>query len=155
MESKIKFYIDSIGRSCNGCTRCCEGWLTTKVFNFEIGPEQGPCRFLGKGGCSIYEQRQYDPCQTFQCGWKENTSIPEDIKPSKSNVILLLRYIAPYHFYRMVKCGEPLDSTYAWAKEYARNGGHLVGYDKGNNLQIFSEDRKFRELARKNFPMNI
>jgi len=151
---KVAIYVDGKGKDCNGCTRCCEGWLSTKVYDFEIGAGAGGCRFLSKNGCSIYQARPKDPCQVFQCGWKENTQVPEYMKPDLSNVILLVRFIEKYHFYRIVKCGDELSAkVIAWAKEYSEQGHHVIAYDKDSNLQIFSKDRKFRELARKHYSL--
>jgi hypothetical protein len=151
MEHRIKILADIKGKSCDGCSRCCEGWLVTTVFNYPIGPNYGGCKFLGKCGCSVYDARPYDPCQTFQCGWKENTRIPDFMKPDRSNIILLVRWLDSYFFYRMVKCGDVPKYVYDWAKDYSRQGNHLLGYDDNNELLIFSEDYKFRQLAEKQF----
>ncbi|NBP58816.1 hypothetical protein EBU71_20180 [bacterium] len=154
MEHKIKFFVEGRGKSCGGCTRCCEGFLSTKVYDFEISPSAGGCRFLGKNGCNIYQVRPYDPCQVFQCGWKENTVIPDFMRPDLSDIIILLRYIESYHFYRLVKCSDDLKpEVIEWAKGHAKQGHHVIAYDKNSQLLIFSEDRKFRELARKNYTL--
>ena len=154
MEKHIKLYVDGKGKNCNGCTRCCEGWLTTKVYDFDIGPGIGGCRFLGKNGCNIYQTRPHDPCKVFQCGWKENTQVPEFMRPDLSNVILLVRFIESFHFYRIVKCGDDLlPEVVKWAKDYSELGNHLIAYDKDSNLLIFSKERKFRELARKHYSL--
>lgn len=156
MEKTIKFYVDHIGKSCDGCTKCCEGWLTTKVYDFEIGPGVGGCRFLGTKGCSIYQVRAYDPCQTFQCGWKENNNVPDFMKPNISNVIILVRILEDIPFYRIVKCGEELrQEVIDWANAFSKKGHHLIAYDSDSNLLVFSESRKFRELARKTYPTGV
>lgn len=154
IEQRIKFYADHVGKSCDGCKKCCEGWLTTKVFDFEIGPGIGGCRFLGSSGCNVYQVRPYDPCKVFQCGWKENSNIPDFMKPDLSNVILLVRYVEDIHFYRIVKCGSDLTSQVSdWAKAYSKLGNHLIAYDNDGRLLIYSESRRFRELARKYYSL--
>lgn len=78
-------------RSCNGCTACCEGWLTCNIYGYEVKRNQ-PCRFLSKNsGCSAYNMRPYDPCKTFKCYWKQDDTIPENFKPSVSGVIMIYR----------------------------------------------------------------
>ena len=150
MDKKIKIFVDHVGRSCDGCTKCCEGYLTTEIYNFPVDPNNGACRFLSRGGCSIYSLRPYDPCKTFQCGWKENTRIPEELKPNKSNVILLIRYMEGFYFYRIARASSKIDpNVLKWAEDFAKEGHHLTAYDQDGRLLIFSENRKFRELARK------
>lgn len=144
-----KVYVDSKGRSCDGCTRCCEGVLKTQVFGYDIGPGHGGCKFLGPKGCTVYDQRPIDPCRIFQCAWKENSRIPEFMKPDLSNVILMLRYLDTMPFYRMVKCVDNIeDSVYKWAEEFSQQGHNIIAYDKYGKLLIYSENRRFRELAR-------
>lgn len=156
MEQRIKIYADHIGKSCDGCTRCCEGWLTTKVYDFEIGPNTGACRFLGSSGCNIYQVRLDDPCKVFQCGWKENNNIPNFMKPDISDVIILVRYVEKFMFYRLVKCSNNLKKEVVdWAKEFSKKGNNILAYDNDGNLLIFSENRKFRELARKYYSFNV
>lgn len=149
----IPIHVETLGRACAGCTKCCEGWLTTKVYDFEIGPGIGGCRFLNKG-CGIYQARPYDPCKVFQCGWKENDRVPYFMKPDISGVILLVRYIEDIYFYRIVKCGDELNPIVVkWAQEYSQNNNHLIAYDKESKLLIFSQSRRFRELARKHYTL--
>lgn len=148
-DKTIKIIVDTLGRPCDGCVRCCEGWLTTKIFETALGPMEGGCKYLGIKGCNIYEQRPTDPCKVFQCVWKENSSIPEFMKPNKSNIIMLLRYIEPFYYYRMVRTGEVDPKVFEWAKEYSLTGKNLIAYDLNNRLMIYSQSAEFRNLARK------
>jgi hypothetical protein len=144
-----RVWVDVKGRPCDGCTKCCEGFLVTSVMGIPIGPGK-PCRFVQKGhGCGVHDARPFDPCKVFQCHWKENNNIPEWLKPSNSRVILLLKHLSPYNYIRIVKTGvDPDPKVYDWAKEYAKNGAHLISYDY-NILTVYSQDEKFIELATK------
>ena len=146
MNKKLTLYVETAGKSCAGCTRCCEGWLTAEIYDFKIGPDDGPCRFLAKSGCGIYSIRG-PLCKNFQCDWKENSQIPENMKPSLSNVIILSKKIEDYIYYRLVTAGTPIkEYVYDWAEEQASKGKHVVGYDNNGEFVIFSKDSKFRKL---------
>ena len=41
---------------------------------------------VGKG-CKIYEARP-DPCRSFRCGWLQDASLPDGLRPDRSKVIL-------------------------------------------------------------------
>lgn len=75
-------------RSCDGCTKCCEGWLGASINGEQIGNGKA-CSFVDPGvGCKNYEGRPKDPCKTFVCMWKATETVPEEFKPSKSGIIL-------------------------------------------------------------------
>lgn len=75
-------------RECNGCTACCEGWLSGEAHGHYFQPGR-PCHFKCEGGCSIYEKRPENPCKTFICEWLVNPELPEWMKPSVSKVITM------------------------------------------------------------------
>lgn len=78
-------------RSCNGCTACCEGWLSGSIYGYPMYREK-PCKFIDKDtGCSIYETRPSTPCKTFICYWKQNEIVPERFKPSSCGNIMIYR----------------------------------------------------------------
>ena len=54
-------------RKCGECSLCCEGWVYGTVFGRAIYKGM-PCFYLEKG-CTVYKQRQEDPCKTFKCSW--------------------------------------------------------------------------------------
>jgi uncharacterized cysteine cluster protein YcgN (CxxCxxCC family) len=129
-------------RACDGCTRCCEGWLTGTAYGYEFYPGK-KCHFLSSKNCTIYPIRPDNPCKTFQCQWKENTQVPEWLKPDKCNTILLRRRLDKYVYWYMVHVGREVDPrVYAWADEEAGKGKHLAGYDS-TGLKIFSTDQEF------------
>ena len=76
-------------RSCDGCTACCEGWLSAEALGKRFFPGQ-PCHWMGCSGCTVYEDRP-KVCSDFQCAWKDTHFLPEWFKPSQSNVICLWR----------------------------------------------------------------
>ncbi len=76
-------------RNCDGCTACCEGWLSAEALGKRFFPGQ-PCHWMGCSGCTVYEDRP-KVCSDFQCAWKDTHYLPEWFKPSQSNVICLWR----------------------------------------------------------------
>ena len=77
-------------RECGTCTKCCDGWLTgsAKGYNFWPGRK---CHFVCSTGCTIYEDRPKDPCQSFTCSWLDDENIPSWLKPNESNTIMQWR----------------------------------------------------------------
>lgn len=73
-------------RSCDGCTKCCEGWLHGNINGHFMGRGR-KCFFVKEGGCSIYENRPDFPCKIFKCAWLMDQRIPEWFKPTMSNVV--------------------------------------------------------------------
>ena len=76
-------------RKCNGCTKCCEGWLPNKIYGYDMYPGKN-CHFMKEEGCSIYNKRP-ESCQTFECEWLQNLSVPEWLYPKTSGIILTRR----------------------------------------------------------------
>jgi Fe-S-cluster containining protein len=136
------------GRPCGSCTACCEGWLYGDAFGFEFTIGK-PCKFLGGRGCSIYDLRPYSPCQTFLCHWKENTSIPEWLRPDKSNVIILKRQAGKFFYMRLIATGLLELKIYEWAQEMSTKGKHIV-ITEGTEIRIFSQDPEFQEALTNN-----
>lgn len=111
-------------RKCDGCTKCCEGWLSGVAHckNFYKGM---PCHFMAETGCSIYENRPQDPCKNFQCEWLVNLEIPEWMKPNRVNVIATKRKIDNYEYLELTEAGEKLKvEVLNWFILYALNN-HL------------------------------
>lgn len=102
-------------RACDGCTKCCEGWLAGTIHGKNMFPGR-PCHFMGKAGCTIYADRPENPCKTFECEWLTNPELPEWAKPAQCNAIIhrktwrdaqgVLRW-----YYNIVEAGEPLRSS--------------------------------------------
>jgi hypothetical protein len=145
-----RIWIDVKGRNCDGCTKCCEGYLVTTIAGHEVGPGK-PCKFMRKTtGCQVYLARPYDPCKTFQCHWKENTRIPDWMKPDKANVILLLKRVSDFNYIRIVRAGIRIDPRMnEWIQEQVKLGLHFVDYDDNDELVIYTEKEEFKEAVRK------
>jgi hypothetical protein len=77
-------------RECNGCTACCEGWLTGEVNGHKFSPSV-PCYYKTSAGCSIYKDRPQEPCKSFSCDWIINESFPEWMKPTESGTLSFIR----------------------------------------------------------------
>lgn len=93
-------------RTCDGCTKCCEGWLNTTVKGQPIFPGK-PCHYVSPGkGCSVYKTRPKEPCRTFKCSWLQDPTIPEWMAPKDSGVIILHNTIDGNRFVELVTTGE-------------------------------------------------
>ncbi len=145
---QFPIYVETAGRSCDGCTKCCEGWLVANIYGFEMNPTDGACKFLAKHGCGIYPIRE-PLCKNFQCDWKENTRIPLNMKPDISGVIIMSKRKNNFIYQTMVVAGEVKEYVYDWAKEQAEMGKNIIGYTNQGKFAIFSNNKEF-----KNFIMN-
>jgi len=96
-------------RSCGECTMCCQGHLTGSAHGFEFGPGK-PCHWISKKGCSIYPYRPYSPCKTFLCEWKNNTQIPESLRPDKAKAIFINRETEQGPRLDVVEAGDNLNA---------------------------------------------
>lgn len=94
-------------RSCEGCTACCEGWLSADINGHEVAPGK-PCPFVQQGiGCSIYKDRPKDPCKQFQCMWRatDDSIMPDKFKPSEIGSIVTIAEIDGIPYHRVTECG--------------------------------------------------
>jgi hypothetical protein len=123
--------------------------LVTNINGIPIGPGS-PCKFVKQGaGCKVYLAAPKDPCKIFQCHWKENTEIPEWLKPSKVNAILMFRILDNFNYIRIVKAGIRQDpKIYEWAEEQSQLGKNLIAYDQLGELLVYSKDKEFIKLAK-------
>lgn len=77
-------------RSCLPCTACCQGWLNISedAVQAHLG---SPCVHCSSQGCSVYEKRPVNPCQTFYCAWRQkDTPLIELMRPDLSGVIVVM-----------------------------------------------------------------
>lgn len=105
----------SSGRSCVGCTKCCEGWLSATIDGQTMYPGR-PCQYAQIGrGCANYSNRPVDPCVNFKCEWLVNESVPEWMKPSLSGAIVVGRKKDGITYYELSGTGEELgEDTLSW-----------------------------------------
>lgn len=106
-------------RSCEGCTRCCEGWLNANIKGEEMYPGK-PCQFVDIGvGCTIYKNRPKDPCKTFMCMWRADMRMPEHFKPSEINALVSQQSINNIPYLAAVETGHKMDSEFlSWFLSY-------------------------------------
>jgi hypothetical protein len=105
-------------RHCDGCTMCCEGWLTGESHGYEFYPGL-PCHFVGCNGCSIYENRPDEPCKSFACSWLNDNFLPEWFKPNQSNLICNWEeWEKNCYFLSVIECGKQIEAKYLnWLKK--------------------------------------
>lgn len=94
-------------RQCDGCTKCCDGWLVGVAHGKGFWPGR-PCHFVGKTGCTIYENRPEAPCKTFQCEWLKNEDVPEWMKPDRENIIIVERQKDDIKFWKVEEAGSKI-----------------------------------------------
>ena len=117
-------------RSCDGCTRCCDGWLIADIHGETMHPGK-PCQYVDQGnGCNIYKDRPKDPCKNFACLWKLDKNIPEHFKPSDINAILTKYEINGIPFLAAVQCGQELDQEFlSWFVSFGVGNGFNIRWD--------------------------
>jgi hypothetical protein len=121
-------------RTCDGCTKCCEGWLHGSAQGHAFYPGK-PCHFLGKG-CSIYADRPEDPCKKYQCEWLASDELPMWMRPDLCKVIVTKRIINGVEFYDVLEAGQLLDAkVLSWFVLWALNTKKnlLYSVDGGRN----------------------
>ena len=136
-----------IERSCDGCTKCCDGWLTGTAHGHDFYPGK-KCYWSGKNGCNIYEFRPHEPCVTFKCFWKTSRLVPNDFKPSTIGVIFVERYLDTYTFLDVNYGGAVLSNEviYWLYKVFNENKIPHIRYRKDGKYRILSNDIEFVQL---------
>ena len=117
-------------RQCNGCTKCCDGTLSANIRGHEMYPGK-PCFFLDdlNNRCSDYENRPYQPCKVFRCGWlqDDDNSIPEWMKPDISNVLILSKLFDGKKIFTLRQCGSNIEpKTIAWFFQWALERADII-----------------------------
>ena len=122
-------------RSCGTCTKCCEGYLTANIRGREVSTGK-PCVFLEIGkGCTEYDKRPVDPCQTYTCSWLSTPEFPEWLKPNVANVIFTYRVQNGISYLALQEAGEPLSAdVLTWAVLYALNNGLNLEWKIGEKV---------------------
>lgn len=127
-------------RSCDGCAKCCEGWLQGEAYGHAFYKGR-PCFFLGKT-CTIYETRPENPCRSFKCEWLDSDIFPAWMKPDLVNVIITKRIKEDLVWYEVTEAGSVLESkTLNWLIHWALNTkNNIVYYIDGGINRIGSQD---------------
>ncbi|HTH94297.1 MAG TPA: hypothetical protein VL550_03620 [Rhodocyclaceae bacterium] len=122
---------ESIGRSCDSCTACCDGWVSMNIGGCEVYPGK-PCPNSTGTGCKDYANRPDDPCRQFHCAWVTNGSpLPEWMKPNQAGVLVLLGK----HQWRGIPVDVALpvgakipEPSLNWMQAFVRDHGRLLIY---------------------------
>lgn len=140
--------LSSNGRSCVGCTKCCEGWLTATIDNEPMYPGR-PCKFVQIGrGCSSYDTRPQKPCVEFRCEWLTNDSIPEWMKPSSSGVIITNRLMNDIPFFDLTGTGEGIDEdVLSWFVLWALGNNSNIRWRNRHGSQYRLGSKEFNDAA--------
>jgi len=127
-------------RACDGCTKCCEGWLQGEAYGHVFNRGR-PCFFLNKI-CSIYDTRPDDPCRTYKCAWLDDMQFPEWMKPDLVNVIINRSKHNDMFYYVLIEAGSILDvKVLNWMIQWALNNNHnLMYYIDGGVNRIGSKE---------------
>jgi hypothetical protein len=138
-----------LGRSCGDCTKCCDGALSAVIkiqsrdTVHNLGPGS-PCVFVQLGkGCTVYDERPHDPCKKFRCQYLLDEFVPEEMKPNKSNVILIVDEIEGMQYYRAVEAdGTKMQAEYlVWIMGvYLNHGVNVMFTIEGRPYYFGSND---------------
>lgn len=126
-----------MSRKCDGCTKCCDGWLYGEAHGHRFWPGR-PCHFIGKKGCTIYKTRPHDPCKTFECLWLTNKEVPEWLKPDLQNLIIAANVIDGIPYWRAVEAGEKISvEALSWLFTYCVPKNINLFYNIGSGHFMF------------------
>ena len=138
-------------KTCSGCNECCKGWLIGNAFESKFSPFN-PCKYLQNSSCSIYSERP-DICKGFNCEWIINSDMPESLKPSTVNTIVIPKFFHNQKYLVFLPSTEILLTTtlMKWANEQYQSGkSFIVLYNNGHRL-IRGPD-SFVDYASRKYP---
>lgn len=141
-------------RLCDGCTSCCEGWLSCNIYGNEVYRGK-PCVFLKeKQGCSAYDFRPTSPCKNFVCYWRQDITIPEKFKPNICGNIMVFRKTEDNIVHLDILEGsKPIDHELLdWVlQRYIEKKINSVRWFSNQNtlMNFVSRDEKFKEQMNK------
>lgn len=145
------------GRTCGGCTACCDGWVKIRVYGHDVHPGK-PCPYSTGGGCRIYEHRPVEPCRTFVCGWlADGSPFPDAFRPDRLGVLIQQAHWSGGLFYVLVPAGrDPDGALIRWMDELMRRTGtpflyRVQGNWVGRGPQAFLEE--IAERRRRGLPL--
>lgn len=110
-----------MSRSCDNCTKCCEGWLQGNVRGHSMYPGK-PCFFVSIGvGCKDYENRPESPCKEFKCEWIVNHNLPDMLMPKDSNILITFNDVNGIPYARAIRAGDEVDKdSMEWYIRYCK-----------------------------------
>lgn len=151
MGNKIPLFIKgSNGKSCEGCTKCCEGYLITNI-NGEPVHAGKPCSKVIPGvGCSIYETRPEDPCKGFLCFWRASEVMPMEFKPSEVGVIVTNQEWDGVPYLMLVEAGNKVPpEVLSWYVSWAVSRQLNVEWQVGDVMYALGSTEFHQALARR------
>lgn len=118
--AKVSLSLGRSARSCEDCTKCCEGWLSATINGQDMYPGK-PCQSVDPGvGCTIYKNRPEEPCKTFECVWRATDYVPEKFKPSKIGQILTAQQLYGIDYLGVAYAGKEVDPEFlSWFVTFA------------------------------------
>lgn len=128
-------------RTCGDCTMCCQGWLGGSV-NGKTFYAGRPCHYVSCNGCSIYEDRPYDPCQSYTCAWLTDSNfLPEWFRPDTAGIICTWRKTTEdIPFLDIQECGQPLGAKFLnWLFHEYLNRGFNLRYKLDGGLNYIGQ----------------
>lgn len=122
---------------------CCQGWLTGEAYGHRFAPGR-PCGWLQPRGCSIYEHRPANPCQSFLCEWKRQPTIPDSLRPDLVGVIMVARVHAGREYIRVIESRGPVpDRIHEWAQTHSQQHSSNIVIPVTGGVRVYSSDPVF------------
>ena len=151
MSKKIPLFVkDANGKSCEGCTKCCEGYLTADVAGEIIGAGKACSKVIPGVGCSIYQDRPKDPCRGFQCFWRASEIMPKEFKPSEVGVIVTSQERDGVPYLMMVEAGNEVPAeVLSWYVTWAVSNQLNVEWQVGDVMYSMGSPEFHQMLARR------
>ncbi len=134
-------------RKCDGCTKCCEGWLSGISYGYEFFRGR-KCFFLAEKSCSIYLDRPEDPCKKFNCAWLIDNRIPFWMKPNKINAIVKIIKLLDIEYIELIEAGDKLDvEVLSWfVQEYANGKWNTIVYTIENETNFITKNNEWERI---------
>lgn len=89
VSSSDKYFSLVKERECGECMVCCK-YLSINTPELKKPADVLCSNCVLNGGCSIYDTRP-NVCRTWHCLWRRTVSLPEELRPDKSNVVFSLK----------------------------------------------------------------
>lgn len=142
-------------RSCEGCTKCCEGYLATNIKGNEVAPGK-PCPFVQQGvGCNIYKDRPKDPCKQFECFWRASEKMPIEFKPSETNVIVTEQNIDGIPYLALIEAGSKVTpEMLSWFISYGIDNRLNIEWQIGDKVHNMGSPDFNYAIARRRESIN-
>lgn len=146
----IKSKRDINAKSCDGCTKCCEGWLSAEINGEPMYPGK-PCLHVNEGvGCNIYKDRPVEPCRNFECFWKASKIMPMEFKPSEVGVIISNQQINRIPYLLLSEAGNTVPANVlSWFLQWIFTNQLNAQWQIGETFHAFGSNEFLAALARR------